>query len=511
MSENAKANKRIAKNTLIVYGELIFKMALGLYTSRIALEALGVSDFGLYNVVASVVVLFTFISDSLGNTTVRFINVERGKPDGNLNRVFNVCHVLHIAMALFMLLLLEVGGIYYIHHFLNVDPGKEADAMIAFQIAAVVCCMGIINIPFYSLINAAENFLLTSVVGISIKVVQLLMLIWLLHYDGNRVVAFALIESLTTLVSFTVYHFYCYSRWPDIIKWRLFKCWQLYKEILSFSYYNLMRTMAWMARKQGSMLLINFFFGTVANGAYAVARTIERSMSPFANNLKRTASPQITQSYSCGDMERVIFLASRVTKYCMLLMMIAFFPLWAELDFILHIWLVKVPEDALVFSQMILLMVFVAVSDGGNSLVINASGKIGKFMTTYSILTVSCIPIGFLILKAGSPAYMLLVVFIIADIIWRIAQLFLINRILHLPILGYCRESYLPILYTSLPVVLLMVITSQLQLDSTLWHICHLGIVMLLTLISAYYLGLNRSERKTVLDQIAQRIHFHSK
>lgn len=505
MTDNTQANKRIAKNTLVVYGQLVLRMILGLYTSRLALEALGVSDFGLYNVVASVVVLFTFISDSLGSTTVRFINVERGKPDGNLNRVFNVCHVLHIAMALFMLLLLEVGGIYYIHHFLNVDPGKEADAMIAFQIAAVVCCTGIVNTPFSSLINAAEDFLLTSVAAISIKVVQLLMLIWLLHYEGNRVVAFALIESLTTFVSFAVYHFYCYSRWPDIIKWRIYNCWQLYREILSFSYYNLMRTVAWMARKQGCMLLINFFFGTVANGAFAVARTIERSISPFANNLKNTAAPQIIQSYSCGDMERVFFLASRVTKYCLLMMMIGFFPLWAELDFILHIWLIKVPEGALVFCQMILLMVLVAVSDGGNNLVISASGKISKFMTTYSILTVSCIPIGFLILKAGSPAYMLLVVFIIADSIWRISQLFMINRILHLPILGYCREAYLPIVKVCIPVVICLNLTSRIQSNSTIWHISHITIILFLTAIAILTLGLQKSERKKVINLIIHR------
>ena len=193
MSANSQANKRIAKNTLVVYGQLALRLFLGLYTSRLALEALGVSDYGLYQVVAGVVSLFTFISDSLGNTTVRFVNVERGKPDGDLNRVFNVCHVLHIGMALFLFLLLEIGGVYYIHHFLNVEPGRETDAMIAFQVAAVVCCMGIVNIPFFSLINAAENFLLTAVVAISIKVSQLLLLIWLQHYEGNRVVAFALI------------------------------------------------------------------------------------------------------------------------------------------------------------------------------------------------------------------------------------------------------------------------------------------------------------------------------
>ena len=208
MSDTSQANKRIAKNSLIVYGQLILKMFLGLFTSRLALEALGVSDFGLNSVVGGVVVLFTFISSSLSGTTVRFINVERGKPDGDLNRVFNVCNVLHIAMAIFLFVLLEAGGVYYIHHYLNVDSGKESDAMFVFQVSTVMCCLGVINVPFASLFNATEKFLFTATVEISVKIVQLGLLFWLLTYEGSRIRVFALIETLTTMTSFVVYHYY---------------------------------------------------------------------------------------------------------------------------------------------------------------------------------------------------------------------------------------------------------------------------------------------------------------
>ena len=197
-------NKRIAKNTLVVYGQLMLRLLLGLYTSRLALEALGVSDFGLYSVVAGVVFLFTFISDSLSGTTIRYVNVERGKKDGDLNRVFNVCNVLHIGMALFLFVILEIGGVYYIHHFLNVEPGKETDAMFAFQVGVVACCLGTINVPFSSLFNATEKFLFVAVVAISVKVVQLLLLFWLLTYEGSRIKAFALTSPLPEM--FTSMH-----------------------------------------------------------------------------------------------------------------------------------------------------------------------------------------------------------------------------------------------------------------------------------------------------------------
>lgn len=504
----SSSNKRIAKNTLVIYGQLILRMFLGLFTSRLALEALGVSDFGLNSVVGGVIVLFTFISGSLSGTTIRFINVEKGKPDGDLNRVFNVCNVLHIAMALFLFVLLEAGGVYYIHHYLNVDPGKEADAMFVFQVSTIMCCFGIINVPFSGLFNASEKFMFTAVVEISVKVVQLVLLYWLLTYEGSRIRAFALIETLTTMTSFVVYHYYAYREWSEVVKWKFVKGWKIYKEMLSFGFYNLLSSIAGLARGQGCVLLINYFFGTVVNGAFAVAKTVERNIWPFALIFHRASAPQITQNYSAGDMERVFYLSSRVAKYCLLMMMLAFFPLWAELDFILHLWLVKVPAGALVFCQMILMIVFVAVTDGGLGNVINSSGRISKFNMAFSFITILCIPIGFIILKAGASAYMLLVVFLIADIIWRVVQLCMLHSILHFPVRKFCIRTYLPVARACLPVVLCLLFTSHIQIDSPLWHISHIILLILLTALSIYYLGLRQHERDIIVSQLFRHLRM---
>ena len=508
----SKGNKRIAMNTLVVYGQLMLRMFLGLYTSRLALEALGVSDFGLYSVVGGVIALFTFISVSLSSTTIRFINVERGKSDGDLNRVFNVCNVLHIAMAFLLFLLLEGVGVYYIHHFLNVDPGRDSDAMFVFQVSVITCCLSIINVPFFSLFNAEEKFLFTACVEMSAKVAELIFLIWLLSYEGNRLLAYSLIETVYSIIPFAIYHFYAYRRWPEIVRWRFVKTWQRYKEVLVFSSYNLISSLAGMTRGQGSMLLINYFFGTVVNGAFAVSKVIERVINPFAYNFQSAAAPQITQSYSSGDMERVYFLASRVGKYCMLMMTLAFFPLWAEMDFVLHLWLIKVPEGASVFCRMMLLMVFWAITDGPLTPVAEASGKISRFKMTFTIITVSCVPIGYFVLKAGSPAYMLLVVFLIADIIWRIAQLHMMRTILNFPVWRYCKDVYCNVFLVCLPVIFCLILTSRVQSTSPLWHLSHLVGILILTLASSCFLGLKAEERKTIKEFVKKYIsntHFY--
>ena len=263
-----------------------------------------------------------------------------------------------------------------------------------------------------------------------------------------------------------------------------------------------------MGRGQGSMLLINYFFGTIVNGAFAVAKSVERNISPFASNFQKAAAPQIIQSYSSGDMERVFYLASRVGKYCLLMMMLAFFPLWAELDFILHMWLVKVPDGALVFCQIILMMVFVTMTDGGIGIVINASGKVSKFRIVFSIMTLSCVPVGYIILKSGCQVYMLLVVFLLADILWRLAQLYMMHVIQHFPVRKYCIRTYLPVAMASIPVVLCLIITSRIHIDSVLWHISNISLIFILTALSAYYLGLRKHEREIVFTQLFRRIRF---
>lgn len=506
MADYRNDNKRIARNTLIIYINLFLNMVIGLISSRLVLQALGVSDFGLYHVAGGVVFLFTFISNSLTWTTFRFVNVEMGKPDGDINRIFNVCRVLHIAMAIFLLLLIEIIGVWYIHRFLNVEPGKEGDAMFVFQVAAIVMCLGIMNIPYSSLFNATEKFLFSSIVNLVGKLIEFGLVIWLLGYGGNRLRAYAVIMISSTVVPFIAYHFFCYRFWPSYVRWRAVRGWNHYKEAIVFSNYNLLSGAAQMARSQGSQLLINYFFGTAVNGAYSVSKNMERHVFAFANRFQDAAGPQVTQSYSVGDMERAYYLTCRIGKYSMLLILLAFFPLWAEMDFVLHVWLAEVPDGALPFCRMVLLMVLITVADGGIWNVVNASGRVAWFQTVYSLLTLACIPVGFFVLKAGASPYSLLGLFVVADIIWRFVQLWMAHRILQFPVGRFCRDAYLPVATVSVLIVICMVLTSLVPCDSLPWHLCRLLLILLLTAGASFFIGLKKTEREKVLVYLKKRM-----
>jgi len=286
----SNANIRIARNTSIVYVRMAVTIVVGLITSRLVLQALGASDVGIYAAVGSAVALVSFITGALTATTVRFMNIEMGKAGGDTNRMFNICHVIHIGGALVLLLILETVGIWYIHHYLNVPPGKEADAMFVFQVSTLVACLGIANVPFQSLFTVHERFATIAVVDIVNALVKLGLVVGLLYWKGNGLRMYAVLMSVTTWISFIVYHGLCHRRWPALIRWNPVRERKAYQEVLVFNNYNLLSSASMIARSQGSNMLINAFFGTTVNAAYYYAATVQNYVNQFIANFDTAAS-----------------------------------------------------------------------------------------------------------------------------------------------------------------------------------------------------------------------------
>ena len=300
----SSANIRIARNTVVIYIRMAVTILVGLITSRLVLQALGASDVGIYSAVGSTVALIAFITGALTATTVRFMNFEMGRADGDTNRMFKICHVIHIGGALVLFLLLESIGLWYIHHHLNVPPGKEADAMFVFQVSTVVACLGIANVPFQSLFNVHERFATVAVVDIVNALVKLGLVIGLLYWKGNGLRLYAVLMSVTTWICFVVYRWLCRRNWPDIIRWKFVRERKAYREVLVFNNYNLLSSASMIARSQGSNMLINAFFGTTVNAAYFYAGTVQNYVNQFIANFDTAAAPQITQNIGAGNADR---------------------------------------------------------------------------------------------------------------------------------------------------------------------------------------------------------------
>ncbi len=509
-AENS-ANVRIAKNTVFIYIRIIVTILVGLLTSRLVLQALGVDDYGLYNVVGSTVALFSFITVSLAATTQRFINVELGKAGGDPRRVFNVCHVIHIASAALLFLLTEVIGVVYIQHWLNVAPGKEPDAMFVFQVSVVAACLGIANVPFQSMLAAFERFRDQALADIFFTLVKLVLVVLLLFCRGNLIRIYAVFMAVSSILSFVFYHGYCYRRWKGIVRWKFVHGWSAYREPLSFNNYNLLSAGANVVKWQGGHILLNYFFGTAVNAANGIANLVASYVERFTGNIATAAAPQIIQNHSGNNTVRARYLTRTVSRMSLLVNLMVFFTLMPDLDFLLGLWLgTGLPDGAAAFTRCTLILGLVSSTTAGLYQMINASGKIKWFKIQYSALYFAAMALSFVIYRAGNvPAHTLLLVFLAADALSRVLTLILCRTILHYPVREFMRSAYLRPAVITVLMCLFMLGYRRLPLSGTAAHLAGTALAFLTVSLLSYFIGLEKGERRHIQATLSRK-SFHT-
>lgn len=497
------ANKRIAKNTLYMYVRLFTVMVIGLYTSRVVLNILGVSDYGLFAVVGGVLGMFTFISSSLSSATSRFFNTEMGKRDGDLNASFCINLLLHSCLAILILALAETVGLWYVYHYLNVEPGKLGDAVFVYQLSILTACLGIVNSPYQSLFSAHERFRFMAVMDIVNSLLRLGCILMLTLYHGSYALRlYSLIFSLTTVNTFVVYHYVAHRDWPQIIRYRLVRGWQRYKEVLNFGGWNLLATLSYMARSSGSDLVLNSFFGTSVNGAFAISKSVRQYTEELATKFDGASAPQIIQSYAAGDKARYMYLANKIGRLNILLFELIAFPLLMELEFVLHLWLGKVPDGAVELTFLNVLVGGMSLTGGGIFNIINASGKIKWFKINVSFFFLMCIPLGWLLFKLGYPAYSMLFLFLLADIIQRTIQLVLAQHLIGFDSWSFVKEAYARPLLIAGCMAMLLYVRGWFVIDSLPLHFLSVILSVLISSALVYTLGVTSGEKLKIINKI---------
>lgn len=493
-----------------MYIRLGVTLLIGLYTSRVVLLVLGISDYGLFNVVGGLLAMFTFISGSLSAATSRFFNVEMGKSNGDVNKSYNVNFILHVGLAVITFVLAETIGLWYVYSKLNIEPGQLENAVFIFHVSIITACIGIINGPCSSLFAAYERFSFLAKFDIVNTLIRLVCILLLQYYNGNALRVYAIIMSLTTVNSCVVFYWIALKKWPEIIKLKFIKGWQNYKEVLSFGGWNLLSTLALMIRTTGCDLIINYFFNTAINGAFAISKTVNNYITTFSTNFDSASGPQIIQSYSAGDYTRSTYLVNKLGRFCLLLFELVFFPLYIELNFILHLWLKEVPSNVLIFCKLNLLIAAVALTCGGLVQIINASGKIKWFKINGSFFFIICLPIGYFQYKHGAPPYSILFTFLCADAIQRVVQLILMKTIIGYDSWKYVKDAYgRP---TIIAIIMSIFISSYSLLNITSNSIKIIAIIccFLTTSAMVYLIGLTTGEKKKLTSVIMAKLFNHT-
>lgn len=497
-------NKRIVKNTAVLYVKLILSVVIGLYTSRVILHALGASDYGLYTIVGGIVSMMNFLGVTMMSVTYRYIVVEFGKgKDGDSRKVFNTSLVIHIALVLLLLLIGETFGVYYITHVANIDSFKVSDALFVLHLSLAATSFVILSVPFNGLIVAREKFVFTAVVEIGRTLLKLGLVIALAYYCGNRLRMFAVIMALFTIILPISMYVYCFMKDRDIIKWKFNRKRSDYREILSYAFWIMIGAVASIGQNQGSNMIINLFFNTIVNAAFGIGFQINNYVMMFVQSLNQATIPQIMKSQSSQNKERSLNLIYGIGKIAFFIMLIPVVPLILNMDYVLKIWLKDVPPYTDIFASLLLFGGLIKCLGAGIDTSIQTTGKIRPFQIFYSIAYLLVLPISYFLFTLGFPVYTILVCTILASIGVLIFQAKYLSRITEFNISHYLKYTILRCLVVggcSLPLFCLKIITKE----NVLWFFTSsiFSIVWIICMI--FMLGLTTEERRVITKNICR-------
>lgn len=504
-----KDNSKIFKNSGILYLKLVITSLLSLFTTRIVLNSLGISDFGLYSVVGGIVIMVNILNTSLVSTTFRYIAFELG--GGNLrsiNKVFNTSLVLHIILVVFLILLAETVGRYYIYNKLNIPSERIGDAMLVFHFSVLAIAFSIVSIPFQALITAQEKFSVLAIIEIVSGLLKLIIAVILLYYVGNRLRLYAILMAAIMAIPAILYLFYCYKKYKSIILWNFQRDKSKYKEMLGFSGWILLGATASIGQVQGAALIVNLFFGTILNASFGLASAINGIVLVFARNLGQAAIPQITKSYSSGNTDRTMQLVCYVSKYSFFLMLLPALLILLETDFILKLWLKNVPEHTSLFCQLMVINALISCLGAGIPAAVQATGKIKYFQLIGSSISLLSLPIAFFLFKYEYPPYSILVVYIISALVIVVVQQILLKKLINFDVKTFMKIAYLKILYVIVLIAPLFFIHNLYPESTTARFLLLSSVSVMWLFITVYIVGINKNERELIVSTIS---NFYTK
>ena len=491
MQENT--NRAIILNSIILYARLIVTTLCSLLTVRFALKALGVADYGLYSMVASTISLIAIINTIMAGTTRRFIAVAIGKSDINeANKQFNVNQLIQSVVAVVFLLVAVIVGRWYVFNYVNYD-GSLTTAFYVYCISIVGSAISFAGVAYHGLLTAKENFLVFSIVDVISQICKLLVSFLLIYCFHDKLLIYAFAMSVFTATPVAYYAWYCYRHYYPIAQFRLVREKKMYYDVLAFAKWNSYGAVAWVAKEQGTGMLINLFFNTLVNAALGIANTINGFITMFSQNLTNPISPQITKSYASGDYARSLSLLTVCTKLSYLVMYLISVPFLVGTEYILKIWLGEVPMYAVLFTQLLIIERLIDSLNNGIAEIVFADGNISFYQISTNTIRLLSIVAGFVFLYTGYPPYSLLYCYIIATVLIVLFKHVSLARISNIDTKCIYRDSYIPsvaVTLLTLPVFFYRVF------EYPLWDIC---VKELYVVVVIFMIGLRGDERRKIL------------
>ena len=504
MSDVSANNRRVAKNTIYLYFRMLLIFLVGLYTSRIVLSTLGISDYGLYNVVGGVVSIFAFLNATLSSSTQRFLTFELGTGDNlKLKRVFSTSLLIHILLIVFVLILAETVGLWFVKCKLNIEPGREVAALWVYQFSIIATCVQIFQLPFMSTLIAHEKMSIYAYISI-IEVVAKLLIVYVLQVSScDKLILYGFLYLIVIVLISTTYIVYCTKKFSEA-RISLKSERPLFKQMLSFSGWNLIGSVASVCNNQVINILFNLFFGTVVNAARGVAYQVYGMINQFASNFQVAVKPQVIKYYANGQMKEMKDLVFNSAKYSGFLLLFLSIPVFLEIDPLLSLWLGKYPDYTNTFVRIILCQMVITSMTGPLMMVVHASGYLKNVGITAGGMYLLVLPISYVCLKLGSTPIVPLIVYAIGTLIEPLLYLLWMNHYIGFPILDFYKEVYSKVLGLGLMMFIPALITHHyLTVDSNILRVLIVGCVSVIC--SGFVVlkwGIDESHRRAILTKL---------
>ena len=501
MSDTSSANKRIAKNTLVLYVRMLFTMGISLFTSRVILQTLGVEDYGISSVVGGVISMFTFINAAMVSSTQRYLNFELVRGDANqLRSVFSTSLQIHALIALAIIVLSETVGLWFLNEKLVIPEARMTAAMWVYQCSILSCAVSIMSTPYNAVIVAHEKmsaFAYISILDVSLKLLVVYLLV-VLPFD--KLIILAILNLLVQLFIRYIYTLYCHRHFPEsYFQFRFNKT--LFKEMFGFAGWSFWGNLAAILYTQGLNMMLNIFFGPIVNAARGIAVQVQSAVQQFVGGFQTALNPQITKNYASNNLPQMHSLMFRSARFSFLLLFFLSLPVLMETNFILTLWLKTVPDDAVIFTQIMICISLIYTTANPCVIANQATGKVKIYQMVVGGILLLILPISYVVLKLGAPAYSVFIVHFCIESLAQFSRMYMLRKLIHLPLWQYMKNIYIPIVSTVVIAIILPLVV-RMQVAEGWLRFLAVGFTCVLSVgASSYFIGFTKQERVFFLDR----------
>lgn len=505
MPDSIANNKRIAKNTLFLYFRTLIILVVSLYTSRVILNALGVEDYGIYNVVGGVVAMFSVISGALSSAISRFITFELGKgKTEKLSVVFSTSVNIQFGISLLIILIGEIVGLWFLNYKMNIPAERLVAANWVLQCSLLTFCVNLISVPYNACIIAHEKMDTFAYVSILEAFLKLAVCFLILISPWDRLIFYAILLVCVSVIIRITYTAYCHKHFEESHYHFVFDK-KVMKEMTGFAGWNFFTNSAYIFNTQGVNLLINLFFGVTVNAARGITTQVDHAVTQLVNSFTTAMNPQITKSYAAGRKEEMVALVCRGAKFSYFIMFIFALPVLMETEYILTVWLKIVPPHAVSFVRLAIIATMINIIGKTGYTACMATGNIRKYVLCITPVTCLVFPLSWIGFELGAPSEIPYILYALVYLVNEIIRLKMMKELLNFPVLRFVKDVIgRVVLVTLIAIVVPLSILFLME-----YGVARLVLSIFVSLVTAsstvFLLGLTSGERHVLVNFIVTK------